>query len=457
MDWFGSPFDSVSDEESLNKTSSSGHSAGATQILLIDELVYHRGVLSERFTQIFLSVSSSLIFFSCGSLLGTSFIDSDFPISSQSLVVSNSGTVLNDYANLTASVTAGATVLQVSTGSAFSPGERILVIQIQNTLGAGVGTFEFATISSVSCSSITLTAGLGSNYFSGPCNSNSAVVAQVVSVPEYSSVHINVGASVTASAWDGCKGGVVAFRSDDSVMIDGSIQADGLGFRGGLGGIAHGGVGGQSSQGVSGESIAGLGVGSALINIGGGGGATATNWGPGGGGGGHQSVGLSGGIPTLFFGGGSSVGVGGLINGGAVHTLTLGSGGGGGAGYGYSGCGDCYSGHDGGSGGSGGGLVLVQAHSISITGSVTALGSVGLPATDAYAGGGGGGSGGSIYFDAPMLSLGSSLVQASGASGGAVGSDISPGGSGGDGFVFVAPTVTGATMTGTTVPTAVLF
>ncbi len=409
-------------------------------------------------------MSSSLIFFSCGSLLGTSFIDSDFPISSQSLVVSNSGTVLNDYANLTASVTAGATVLQVSTGSAFSPGERILVIQIQNTLGAGVGTFEFATISSVSGSSITLTAGLGSNYFSGPCNSNSAVVAQVVSVPEYSSVHINVGASVTASAWDGCKGGVVAFRSDDSVMIDGSIQADGLGFRGGLGGIAHGGVGGQSSQGVSGESIAGLGVGSASANVGGGGGASAMDWGPGGGGGGHRSPGLDGG--STFYGGmgpinsGStgSVGSAGSVNGGAAHTLTLGSGGGGGAGYGYSGCGGvCYGGHDGGSGGSGGGLVLIQASLISVTGSVTARGSFGLPGTDAFAGGGGGGSGGSIYLNAPTLSLGNSLVNASGVSGGVSGHFINPGGYGGDGFVFVAPTVTAATMTGTTVPGAVWF
>jgi len=58
--------------------------------------------------------------------------------------------------------------------------------------------------------------------------------AQVVRVPEYTQLTVPSGTSlVPPQAWDGTKGGVVAFAATGQVLLQGSIVADGMGFRGG--------------------------------------------------------------------------------------------------------------------------------------------------------------------------------------------------------------------------------
>src|SRR5688500_14472676 len=58
-------------------------------------------------------------------------------------------------------------------------------------------------------------------------------VAQFVKVPEYPHFNLGSGNSITAPAWDGSTGGVIAFRANNTARIAGTISVNGLGFRGG--------------------------------------------------------------------------------------------------------------------------------------------------------------------------------------------------------------------------------
>src|SRR5262249_6827629 len=58
--------------------------------------------------------------------------------------------------------------------------------------------------------------------------------AQAVLVPEYTSIDVPGGTTVTASPWDGTAGGIVAFLATGAVNVNGDVTASGQGFRGGL-------------------------------------------------------------------------------------------------------------------------------------------------------------------------------------------------------------------------------
>ena len=167
-----------------------------------------------------------------------------------SVTVSSLDTVLNEYTDLAADATAGATLLTVSDAVeldsvGFGPlatGDLLLVVQMQGavidtsdtaTYGTvtdlgGAGNYEFVRVASVMGNDISLdtTCPLRNNY-------SSAGNTQVIRVPELTTLTVEAGGSLTAPPWDGRVGGVVAVHVQGTATIDGLVDADAIGFRGG--------------------------------------------------------------------------------------------------------------------------------------------------------------------------------------------------------------------------------
>ncbi|MFH2038983.1 MAG: CARDB domain-containing protein [Chloroflexota bacterium] len=317
----------------------------------------------------------------------------------------------DDYRSALASTaSSGQLNLALSSTASFANGQEVLVIQIQ---GTGAGNYEFGTIASIAGNTLTLSKNLGNSYTVG---GNSK--AQVLRVMQYHDVTVQSGGVLTAHAWDGSTGGIVAFRATGIVNIQGIINANGKGFRG------------TTSAQFSGESYTGIGIKGTAAN-GGGGGGTGTEHKAGGGGGGYGASGSPG---TQQEGG--SAGSGGSSYGIAdLSRLNLGSAGG--------------SGISVNPGGNGAGIIFIAGRQLLISGSITNNGSQG--GSGDGNGGNGGGSGGSILIKVQNATLGTNLISASGANGTSL-SGIAQGGNGGVGRIRIEYT----TVSGTTNPTASL-
>ncbi len=392
------------------------------------------------------------------------------------LVVAAANTVVNRYATLSANAAVAATSITVANAggangldpATLSPGNLLLVIQMQgaeidasDTIAYGLvtdlksaGRYEFITVGSVSGNTITLACGgLRFAY-------TVAGKTQIIRVPQYSNLTVNTGASITAPAWNGTFGGVVALNVQNTSTINGRVDVSGLGFRGGQ--ISPNGIGFDSVTlrttslelgGEKGESIVGNGAALDLLNGRYGAGAPANG---GGGGTAHNSAG----------GGGANGNNGSIYNGSGVmdgtvvgaaawaldpaftangNALTTSSGGGRG-GYSYSdplvdqnalvtgpgsalwegdrrravggrggrpiandpagrivaggGGGAAHQNNgDGGAGGPGGGIVFLLANGVTGTGQIRANGGNGGDSIDEHRdGAGGAGSGGSVVL-----------------------------------------------------------
>jgi hypothetical protein len=357
--------------------------------------------------------------------------------------------VVNGYAELTASAAAGDTTLAVADAAPFEVGMLVMVWQTQadgssleddrsavDLAAFGVGHYELGRITRIdrAMRRLTLASGLVGNYGLG---------AQVVTVPEYTDVTVAPGATLTGAAWNGARGGIVAFVASGTVRVDGRVSVSGLGFRGGprSNRFCYGGCmctenagpvfDPSCNTGRRGESVArgmfgGCGVGN--YGNGGGGGGHINAGGAGGGNGGRGGWGGNAWCSNAPTGGhpGSSVT-------GTVRThLTLGGGGGGGQ----------YNndrGPGGTDGGVGGGVIFVRARAIGGTGTWSADG---VAARDSdYDGAGGGGAGGTISLFA-VESIACGGVRAVGGSGGSnrgigSGGTDGPGGGGGGGRVRI--------------------
>jgi len=206
------------------------------------------------------------------------------------LTVSAAKTV-NAYSALAANANAGASSVTVAaisdlasasgTDSGLQPlgaGDLLLVIQMAgatinaaDTAPGGIsdygsvsslnnaGNYELAGVASVSGSTIALDCGLKNSY-------SVTGKAQVIRVPQYTTLTVTSGGSITAPAWNGTVGGVVAVQADTTLELDGTIDVSGKGFRGG---IVHAGLANAvtdqptyrsispNAGGQKGESIAG--------------------------------------------------------------------------------------------------------------------------------------------------------------------------------------------------------
>lgn len=436
--------------------------------------------------------------------------------------------VINTYYPGTATATAGSTsiTLGTATGSAtaIAAGDLVLIMQMQDAAinssnssqyGDGIsgsgstslnnaGVFEYATAASnvpTTGGTLTVTAagpsgGLLYTYTAATASaSHGTRTFQVIRVPNYASATLT--STLTASAWNGSTGGVLAVNVSGTLTLNGAtVSVNGLGFRGAAGLQLTGAAGATNSdylftspatyttagapfagaQGSKGEGIAGtphwLQSGTNVVSSGqtyvegypngsmargapgnaGGGGTdghpSANDENSGGGGGANGGAGGQGG--NTWNSNLSTGGFGGTAFPASSSRVVLG--GGGGAGSRNNSPGDNQA-----SGGApGGGIVMIRAATITGNVTVTANGSTAYNAT-ANDGGGGGGAGGSIVFLWSAISGGPpniTLMAIGGRGGDAWDAGAfsnanrhGPGGGGGGGAVLY--TGTGATVTPT--------
>ncbi|MGH9853304.1 MAG: hypothetical protein ACREBD_25980, partial [Blastocatellia bacterium] len=175
------------------------------------------------------------------------------------LTVMAPNTIVNKYGFLAVDAPAGASFIAVTNpGGAngldlttLTPGDLILIIQMagasidaSNTFSYGsvtnlnsAGRHEFITVSAVETNMIRISPPCGGLRFSY----SAAGKTQVIRVPQYTTLTINSGASLTAPAWNGQTGGIVAVHVQSSAIINGAVEASGLGYRGGALSSAGGG------------------------------------------------------------------------------------------------------------------------------------------------------------------------------------------------------------------------
>ncbi|MFT3924884.1 MAG: MopE-related protein [Myxococcales bacterium] len=355
-----------------------------------------------------------------------------------SLTVAGSNVVINRYTTLSASVAAGATNIRLANANGFAIGDLVMLHQTKAgsyaagdtmniALGSnGAGHYELARITNITGNAIDIDHGLKQAF--------NASGGQVVWIPEYTTVTVAATPSVrslSAQNWNGSTGGVLAFLAQGSVSVDGLLNVDGRGFRGGA-------TSNNScvacncnttpvnttfdvpcSQGLGrrGESIdannaGGCGAGNRAN--GGGGGGILNGGGAGGGNGGYGGAG-----GNAVCTGARAGGYGGArLVGSLADSLTFGGGGGGGQQNSASGA----------AGGAGGGIIWLRAASLVGSGTLRANGDPGgVVGAD---GGGGGGAGGSILVGVSG-SAACGALRAQGGSGS--GSQSHGGGAGGGG------------------------
>jgi len=375
--------------------------------------------------------------------------------------------IVNTYFPATASAAAGATSITLGAHAAgdanvaIASGDLLLVIQMQGatinsvnssaygdgSTGAGytsatAGTYEYVVANgALATTGGTLSIkGTNANGLNHAYTASGSSRFQVIRVPQYNAP--TIGAALTALAWNGTAGGVLAIDAENLIFTGGStVSVDGLGFRGGgarqLAGDATAGNGdymnsnaknahGQKGEGIAGtptyvyssvtttESGSGTADGypggdtgrGAPGNAGGGGADADTpsnDQNTGGGGGGNGGAGGVGGKSWN-----SNIAYGGLGGKFTPSQTQLVMGGGGGAGSRNNSSGTMSS------GGSGGGIVMMRLAGVSGTMTVSANGMMGVdPDND---GGGGGGAGGSVVITAPATISGVT-VNANGANG----------------------------------------
>ena len=142
------------------------------------------------------------------------------------------GEVINTYAQATTALAAGGKTVTVGarTGAAanFTVGQVVMVVQSHDGFAAApvsgsgasldlagtkVGRYELARVAAVNGNDVTFTHGV--------VNAFDANSTQLVSIPEYTTVTVAVGAKILARPWDGTTGGIVAFLATGAITSAG--------------------------------------------------------------------------------------------------------------------------------------------------------------------------------------------------------------------------------------------
>jgi hypothetical protein len=344
------------------------------------------------------------------------------------ITVTEPDTIINSYAySVDDYIVAGTNSITLNSSTGFYIGQEILIHQTQCSDNEEPGIYEFNSISDIQGNIIILSRGIVNNYVSSRPNTLEAYLAQIISVPNFISITINSGASITCKKWDGYTGGMVVLKANGIITFkDGSlgINISNSGFRGGG---TNG--GGNNAPGDPGEGYTGLGWQNNL---------TVSNCSP-------NTIGGGGGYGPSGYGGTAGAG-GALINNGEDATdasnppavaqggnffsykkpehLVFGGGGGGG------GDDDLQTTPDTCKGGDGAGLLILISKTIRDC-KIIANGEDGVSAGGNSGGTGGGGAGGAIYIVADAYT--EDLLQVDGGKGGLHIDDTA--GSGSEGYI----------------------
>lgn len=348
--------------------------------------------------------------------------------------------VVNEYRAVTRVMDCDSTV-EIEQPDGIRVGDRVLLIQMKGatvetantqaygslvTLG-GAGAWEFLTVQAVRGGMVTFAQRFVHAY-------DARYAVQLVRVP--SDPVVRIRSTVRGRPFDGRVGGVVALDCAEAIEIDGTIDADGIGFRGGRRGGERtfcddtsyvrpytddaSGEKGESMVAVTGQASRGP------LLTGGGGGNTHNAGGAGGGNGGRGGHGGRAGTVCRIFPDVGGIGGHALGDSTMGQRAFLGGGGGGGHENQFS-----YQGRD---GANGGGVVILRTATLRGTGRITADGDslVPDPVHEPGDGSGGGGAGGTVVLlaDAVPTPL---VVRARGGRGGDVAAMYQPAGPGGGG------------------------
>jgi hypothetical protein len=176
------------------------------------------------------TVSSSGIIFNRYDKLVSTALAGDFSIS------------LNNIANLEGSAISGASNNPYA-ANAVGVGDLLMIIKMQgaaiNTTNSSsygnitaynnTGVYELVAVQSISGNTIILSAALANSFVV-----STSQRVQVVRIPRLSSLTINAGASLTGQAWGSSyTGGVVAIEVTGNAVVNGTINANSIGYRGG--------------------------------------------------------------------------------------------------------------------------------------------------------------------------------------------------------------------------------
>ncbi|HVX91342.1 MAG TPA: hypothetical protein VHC20_07045 [Candidatus Paceibacterota bacterium] len=338
----------------------------------------------------------------------------------------------------------------------FAAGDKVLIIQMKGasidltdhagfgdiTAYNNAGNYELATVDEVNGFTLVLHNKLAREY-------DVSGLVQVIRVPQYTNV--TVTGTLTAKAWDGQTGGVLAFIASGTVTLNADIDVSGKGFRGeehtrrcdnGMGSV----VGFRYSISLDSANYKGEGVAQfdtayrsgrgKLANGGGGGNSRAS-----GGGGGNGGAGGKGGMQASYIANYDNGGQGGNAltydTASAWRKIFLGGAGG------NSGPEDVEKVSK---GENGGGIVIVQAgmlqansHAVMANGNDNATGDSN-PSPSNVLGGGGGGAGGAVLLDVSSIPN-TLVVQINGGRGADTRHNLScygPGGGGSGGCLWVS-------------------
>ncbi len=368
--------------------------------------------------------------------------------------------IVNAYLALTADVPAGASTIDLEAAGPLTAGDAVLVWQTVSDqpiasatkidlAGYVAGTYEIVRVKSVTAASAADTGTAARIELVRPvAHPFRAMGAQVVRIAEYTDLTVEAAGKLTAAAWDGRRGGIVIVFVNGTMQIDGAVDADSLGLRGGVSYMAQ--ILYQCGAKTDGIPFAGFAAkGEGLVSMSyraagdgdprsapggrgnstnGGGGGNCHN--AGGGGGGNGGGGGAGGREYSGTGdGGAFGGLGGSALFYSVkERLILGGGGG---------AGERHQEVDT-TGAPGGGAVFVRARSLNVGGEIRANGGSAGPTN--HDGAGGGGAGGTIALFVTESATCAKPIRANGGSGGSTTmSCVGPGGGGGGGHGYLQP------------------
>ena len=267
------------------------------------------------------------------------------------------------YAITDATKGSGSNTFTLDTVSGLAVGDKILIWQVQDsTTTANAGKMIYTTVTNIAGNVATTTDNINWAMVSNDANNSTAHTAQIVRIPQYTTVTVQSGGVMAPGAWTGTKGGILVFEATGNVTVDsgGFLVGDGMGFRGGNGGLSGGGGSGQTGYtGYQGEDREGHGV-----AFGAGGSQSLTghvNLHSVSGSGSSAGVGYGGGGTASGGGGGGGGGAGGDQDSSIGSNLFLPGGGGGGGGGAGSGNHSSYS-RGGAGAGSGGGIIMIRCN-----------------------------------------------------------------------------------------------
>ncbi len=332
--------------------------------------------------------------------------------------------------------TAGSTTLTVASTTGFSVGDLILIHKSRGNTTTSCGTWELNRITLVGSGQFTLGKPLTNSY-----QDSGADQSQCVLIPEYRSLTINNGITVTPANWDGDVGGITILVCSGKMTVQGNININGGNGASLVNGngtaTSGGGFKGGACRYVSGsfDFQAWQGEGSA------GGGTTSYSANGNGGGGGHNQVGDGGaggsnGSQGTNGQNGTNARAGDIAGSNDLVTCVFGGGGGGGWKSGDPADPDSR----GGDGGSGGGIVIIYSKIFELTGAINVNGgNGGTPSNsaDQPGGGGAGASGGSVLIKGEQVNIGTDKISAIGGNGQTSPPNSFGGGYGGKGRVRV--------------------